>query len=603
MRNFYFFAVALVALLFASCSQVCELDNPLTGSGVRFAASVGNYNTRTTDRIDGVNWGGADKIGVFASFEETLTRLSIFEGAINNVFTNQNLASGPNALFTATPGSGNEILFPGDNSRIDFFAYRPWQNSADISETFTFPINVTNQADDLDFMWARSYGTNDSHPSSIKDLHFNRSMSMVRFFIDVEGELNLSDLNNLVVSIDGLSTAGTFHIANGNVTALPTVGNITMVRNDALATATTIVYDAILIPGQNFNASTITFMAGSQVWTWSYTPSLNMVAGNRYRFPVTLSSVPRFAFTPGATIEDWWEITKPPVTVHPPGAPPPTFEVDVTALPAFAATGGIETFTLTAEEGISWTIDDTSNPWLAGAAISPRSGISDGTDQVITVTLGANNGAMRTAKIIISCDDDSAPDIEIEVTQRGELLFAGADFNDLSAFEGLRATDPAARFEANGGMNGLGELRFVRDGTGNQVVFTAMIPDGALTGQSYISFFINGTSGNRTISVTLARDQGTPPITDAGIIVHAFNFNTSTTVIGTTSPVIGVHNGNSPLYGTGASTAINTGSNWTEVRVPLAGLDFAGVNRFQIRAGGATGALHNWAIDNITIIP
>ena len=586
MKKNLFFAIAIVAMLFtASCRQVCY-DNPLDRPGqVVFAGAL--TETRITNNNQ---WSGGEAIGVFATTSATLASGNIHSGAVNRQFTNDLTAPAASAVFRAV--TGNEIMFPATGT-IYFFAYHPF--TATLAAGYELPINVAGQTTpqhlvDLDILRATSSGSN---ASAVVTLPFLRKMSQIEIEVTIGGAL--TNLDGLTVTIQGLPTQTNLSLANGTLTTPTNVADITTVRAAHAPGATTATVNAIVIPGPNAGA-TFHFALGTQTWTWT-PPAITMNPSNRYIYQIELTDETLSAVQPGATIGEWLPVNQTPggpVTVHPP-ASTPTFEVDVVggALPTFPETGGTEIITLTADAGISWTITDTSNPWLT---ITPDAGTGD---ETITIVASANTGAVRTATITIACDDDPTLYIEIDVTQQGPLLFPGSDFNDLSAFTGLRATDPAASFDATGGIDGSGALRFVRDGTGNQVVFTAMIPDGALTGKSYISFFINGTSGNRTIAVTLARDQGTPPITDAGIIVHAFNFNTATTTIGT-STVTGVHNGTSPQY-TGTDIGINTANGWTEVRVPLTGHSMTGVNRFQIRAGGADGALHNWAIDNITV--
>ena len=149
MKKSFYFALALTAGLFASCSSDDLSQAPQQGlvvndnDAAQIQINVGNpaKYTRGTGSVTGTEWGGQD-FNLFMFSKGTFTPATYLSGGVpTNIYFN--------TVMTTTPGTSiaNEVL-PGDvinyqyfpaNGRFDFWAYRA-DDAADVDAVSGDPI-------------------------------------------------------------------------------------------------------------------------------------------------------------------------------------------------------------------------------------------------------------------------------------------------------------------------------------------------------------------------------------------------------------------------------------------------------------------------------
>ena len=252
----------------------------------------------------------------------------------------------------------------------------------------------------------------------------------------------------------------------------------------------------------------------------------------------------------------------------------------------FAKEAGSKTIAVTAN--VAWTAASNAT-W---ATISPASGTNNGT---ITANIQANTGSeVRNAIITIT---DGTITKTVAVTQAGaeplpasNLLFPGSDFNDWTAFTsslnsfGLKdyATKSAA-----GGRDSSDAMHIKGTPSGNDFVFTAVVPEGfSAAGKTMIHFWIKGTAA-KSLSLNLYGPKGQ-------------NGDYQCYNLGSVSSDIEVQ----PKLSNSYTGEINTGGEWIKVSLDISSIigqinTTAGENLFALKVGKEVA--YDLLVDHITI--
>ena len=191
-------------------------------------------------------------------------------------------------------------------------------------------------------------------------------------------------------------------------------------------------------------------------------------------------------------------------------------------------------------------------------------------------------GNTGTGDIILTPDEDTDPVDPVE----GDLLFAGADFEDWAAFTGGLSTHGLKGYATQsigGGMDASNALHLNGTPTGNDYVFTALVPEGLdVSKAKYIDFYIKGT-GAKSLSLNVYKAvEG----------YQAYN-------LGDCSADKDVDPAANNQYG----GIIDTGGNWVKVRLNVSSLDIqtaVGQNLFALKVGKEVA--YDLLVDNFTIV-
>jgi hypothetical protein len=573
MKTIKFCAVALVALLFASCNKGNEIENPLNvPNQAKFNATAGNFAPRMT----GTTWDAGDAIGIFAlNAGQSLTTANIYDSKQNIRFT----TSG-NGQFTV--GTQSEaIVFP-NSGNLDFIAYYPFSSSV---SNFTLPINVTDQSSQsaIDVLYsnnAKGFNTANNNVN----LNFQRAMAQLVLSVAV-GD-GITSLNGLKIEVDGMIVEGALNLANGSIELGSATGNFetvtTVAPNNLSATST-----SIFLPTQSLATATIRFTLGTQVFNWTPTAQPTE-SGMKYSYNFELSTTGAYSLLPGSNISDW-------TPGNTPGGnnvlAPSTFTVDATTVSLANIAGATGNVTLTALATQAWTAA-SNQTWLT---VTPASGTGG---ETLALTATENTGAERSAIVTITpTGPTTLTPLTVIVTQAAAapagpaLLFPGSNFDDWAAFLGSLSgnLNGLATQSINGGMNASGALHLNGTPAANTAVFWVFAPAGIdFTGKTAISFYVNGTSANRTINVTF-------PSATSG--TYAFNIGSIGSTDITATPITGANS---------FTGSINTAGGWTKITLDISTIAGDLVTDptaafMTFRAGGAAGVSYDLMVDNFTI--
>lgn len=561
-------------LFFLACLSLCTIyscsnDNePVSGSKndkyVKFTGAIAPPSGVIMTKASTTTWTKGDAIGVYMRIGE------------NNQAENVKHITTGDGLFSAeTTG----IELPADGSNVNFIAYYPYQSAI---SNLMYPINVADQTSlpSIDLLYSNNAQNINKDNASV-NLNFKHMLSLLVLNIKV-GD-GVSSLSGLSLSINGVTTDGTFNLANSTITLGSTKGIV----NPSVATnETTATVNAILLPGQDLSQSKLAFSLNGKIYEW--TPSSkSFESGKKYSYSVQLSATGVVVLNPTATIEDWTEgnIGGSSIVLVP--NENDTFTADKTALSLEAAAAS-STINLTTENSQAWTaaVDANATEWLTVST-------TNGTGSAALTLSAAENTATepRTATVTITASNNSELlPIVITITQKGKnstaqnLLFAGSDFEDWAAFvAGLNSyglKDYATQSSGNG-RSGSAAMLISGTPTANDYVFTAKVPTAGLSSTpSKVIFYIKGTAA-KSLSLNVYLKDGK---------FKSFN-------LGECSADMTLDVTASNSY----AGTINTASQWVKVVLNLTGLDVAtaaDANIFALKVGKE--AAYNLFIDDIT---
>ena len=267
---------------------------------------------------------------------------------------------------------------------------------------------------------------------------------------------------------------------------------------------------------------------------------------------------------------------------------PVEFTTDKSTVALNADTELTSTVKLTTDAAQAWTVASDAS-WLT---VAPASG-SGNADIVLTATENTAETS-RTATVTFSptANTDLTP-IVVTVTQSGSaplpvsnLLFPGSDFNNWAVFTnslnsfGLK---DYAKESAAGGRDGSGAMHIEGTPTGNDYVFTAVIPEGfSATGKTMIHFWVKGTAA-KSLSLNVY----------TGSTYSKFNLGDATADV-VLEPV-----GSNQYVGT-----IDTGGEWIKVSLNISTIandisSTVGENLFALKVGREVS--YDLLVDDITI--
>ncbi|MBD8346713.1 fimbrillin family protein [Dysgonomonas sp. HGC4] len=212
---------------------------------IRIAPSI--LETRT--KIVGSNFETNDQIGLY------IVPFTNSNNTAGSIGTN-NYASNLKHVFNGKAWSldnGSKISWPNPTSKIDIYAYSPYDSNLSGSNPTAYSFTVkTDQQTKLgynasDFLWAKSVST--APTTSAIDLSFSHRLSKVKVNIKSEIDLSADEIKNAIVKIRNTKGTGIVNLQNGQVT--PQEGSLVDILPLRYATPVTgydISVEGIIIP-------------------------------------------------------------------------------------------------------------------------------------------------------------------------------------------------------------------------------------------------------------------------------------------------------------------------------------------------------------------
>lgn len=300
---------ALAALCLTSCNNDDEVS--VNEGKVRFTASIGKEAVATPQsRAAGTEWASGDEIGIFMVNHGTT---DIADGAENRQYTT---AKGTGQF---TPVTGNEIYYPMDNSAVDFIAYYPHSDGAQLATVLPIEIALAQTGDtqrDTDLMWAKANNATKGYtkdaPTTV-DFTFGHCLSKLTMNCTVDASVgDASLLADAKVTIKGMNTVNTFDLRTATLGATPTtVADIAPRRLSDATVGYHGTYDAIILPAAYAdNALKVEFTINGETFVWDV-EAVEFKPGHEYIYKVKIT---RTGVTATGTITPWTPVDKDEVT-------------------------------------------------------------------------------------------------------------------------------------------------------------------------------------------------------------------------------------------------------------------------------------------------
>ena len=218
---------SLLALTFAgaSCGKITTSEPDIYSDiEIRINASSDNTDKESADKapitraaLEGTTLPSGSSIGVYA-----LKNTADFDWSTSNIYCMKNIEWTSNALGVFSPANGNKYYYFCSPNTTNIYAYYPYSSTA-ISEAtagvaplLSFGI-VSATADQVDYLYATPL-TALSPTDQTKELTFNHSLSMIRFYLSKDSDVTESLVVNSISIKTTNSQKGTMNIATGAVT-------------------------------------------------------------------------------------------------------------------------------------------------------------------------------------------------------------------------------------------------------------------------------------------------------------------------------------------------------------------------------------------------
>ena len=285
--------------VFISCKdeQTIEIDR----SEVKFSSNINMTSVRT--RASDITWDPNDAIGVYMYEENTQ---NIVEGKENIRYVTE--AGGEKGSFQA---ANTVIYFPDNGNKVRFMAYYPHREDL-LGNNDVYAVDVASQSSqqviDLLYSFDSSAKFDKTTPGKKVALSFDHQLTKVYVNVMAGEGLVDSDLQDIIVSFDGLNTKAYFNLTDGTLGNSGVPAEIalrpTFAKNGYVTS-----FEAIVLPTETIPAASIVFDLNdgdsennveSDVFIWKFDNVLNK--STRYTYNVTIN---RSGIVVEATINDW----------------------------------------------------------------------------------------------------------------------------------------------------------------------------------------------------------------------------------------------------------------------------------------------------------
>lgn len=304
----------MLSALAALCLTACDKNEEVSANNgaVRFTAGIGRESVATPQsRATGTAWHKGDEIGIFMVGHGTT---DIAGKGENRPYTT---ADGTSAF---TPVMGNEIYYPMDNSAVDFIAYYPHSNGAQLAAALPVEIALTQTGDtqrDTDLMWAKADNATKGYTkeaAATVDFTFGHCLTKLTMNCTVDASVgDASLLADAKVTIKGMNTVNTFDLRTATLGATPTtIADIAPRRLSDATVGYHGTYDAIILPGTyTDNVLKVEFTINGEPFIWDV-EAVEFKPGHEYIYKVKITRtgvVATGTITPWTPVEHKDEVT------------------------------------------------------------------------------------------------------------------------------------------------------------------------------------------------------------------------------------------------------------------------------------------------------
>lgn len=285
-------SIALVALMFSSCSKVDNLKEE-TSDQVRFTAGMkkATINNGITS-----SWQTGDQIGIFMLNTGTA---DVYGGMANKLYvTSDGIAFAPQ--------TGHEIYYPVSDSRVDFIAYYPYRPSITaLGDNYEIDLSTQANLAQNDLLWVKVNNGNNGYNKSTAGqvpLEFEHKLSKIAIVPNASTGMDDASLDwaNMTVQVTGMNTAADFDLSTGTLSNPSAALAVAPFAKTAGA-----LYEAIVLPATFAAAGDlqISFTVGTDVFVWKAAAGEQFEAGKQYTISLDIEKTG--VNLSGITITDW----------------------------------------------------------------------------------------------------------------------------------------------------------------------------------------------------------------------------------------------------------------------------------------------------------
>ncbi len=277
-----------IALVFNACDKAHDsVDVSIEESN--YARFIGVVDTKSSTRIAGNEWESGDAIGIYAFESKKEPPNEVFDNNENLKF----ITKDGNGEFEST---SSNIYYPVDGA-LDFIAYYPYQK--DIVDN-KYIIDISNQENtgDIDLLYSDN-AKEISNSNSAVELNFKHMLSKIN--IEISAGENISSLEGIKADITGMKTKGTYNLLSKEFDF--ETGSSDIVLPKIYKKEDKYIASAIMAPGQDLSATTITFKVAGHTVSWKPTEK-KLESGNEYHYKIKLSTTGAVMIG-SAVISDW----------------------------------------------------------------------------------------------------------------------------------------------------------------------------------------------------------------------------------------------------------------------------------------------------------
>lgn len=265
----------LIAAMLLSCNDQSDTDINNIPNAITFVSGISKHATRINQ--EGSQWIAGDQIGIY--MVESGNKTTVLN------YSNVPYAAELSAQTTVFKPSERNIIYPADESPVDFIAYYPY--SSTLSD-WSYPVSLADQSASLvahDLMIAKADNGGNGFTSGSISLGFTHQLSrIIMNFVDEENNVLTPDTEGLVIK--GMNTTANFDIKTGTLSNAATVANIIPYKNANS-------FEAILLPFTIAAGHEVTLMADGHQYQWTMNnshPGLEIKAGYSYTFKVIVKT-------------------------------------------------------------------------------------------------------------------------------------------------------------------------------------------------------------------------------------------------------------------------------------------------------------------------
>ncbi|MDR1503826.1 MAG: fimbrillin family protein [Prevotella sp.] len=290
MKKFKLLSLAIIALLFAACSNDDDTDSSGNRKAITFNTSIGGTVTSQA-KASGSSWDSGDAIGVYM---KTGTGLSNIVG------------NGANKKYT-TPGTGNfspattnadALYYPEDGNNVDFIAYYPYTASI-VNNVYKVDVTTQSSQEAIDLLYSgNASGLNKNNTTA----NLNFEHQLVKIVFTVNAGNGITSLGDLKVTLKNTNTKADFALDTKTLSEADSKADIALKMTTGAQQATA---EGIILPSTSTAGRIVTFTTSQGVFTWEVPSTVVFEAGKKNSYNVELKLGGGNGVFSNGTITDW----------------------------------------------------------------------------------------------------------------------------------------------------------------------------------------------------------------------------------------------------------------------------------------------------------